>query len=444
MARPWRLFWLLVIGFHAVVGAGLLWLTPGGFPWTHLRFLSNWVVPIAILGLVTGAVIAARRQRLDVLRAVLVAFPVSWAAAAISGRVLFPISLRWLFALPLLGAAVMAAVWFATFRRQTDPFRGRAWGLAALATVVGAVLPLSQRAPAPDTQPLDVAMPEAVSGMPVPSGRLSSRLWIHPGDGSITVKAGALTLSVQPMLRFLDRSPDGCWTILVPPWLREEPHIRLVSAGRQEGWLSLRYRTEGEARLRVAPDEGRGPIRLESYTHLSRSIDSHLNGFCDIDVSGHRRLFLSFSPCPDRRIEVRPADYPVGRPMRVAYLGARGGFHVVEASSGEKGPFRELAGGRLGRSEPLAITFHDGDRPLARLTLDDFAAQAGTTLSPTAGWGLPVNAIEFSLAGDAPSSAAAIYITLAGTSVGRGWDSVGHAAGTYRNRIAIDVLDVSQ
>ena len=70
-----------------------------------------------------------------------------------------------------------------------------------------------------------------------------------------------------------------------------------------------------------------------------------------------------------------------------------------------------------------------------RVVLADWSAQADTTLSPTAGWGVPVNAIEFSLAGDAPSSPASIFVTLAATSVGRGWDCVGHRPGTYRNRI---------
>jgi hypothetical protein len=62
------------------------------------------------------------------------------------------------------------------------------------------------------------------------------------------------------------------------------------------------------------------------------------------------------------------------------------------------------------------------------------------TLSLTAGWGVPVNAIEFSLADDGPASPASIFVTLAGTSVGRGWDCVGHNAGTYRNRISVDRL----
>ena len=48
------------------------------------------------------------------------------------------------------------------------------------------------------------------------------------------------------------------------------------------------------------------------------------------------------------------------------------------------------------------------------------------------------NAIEFSLGDDRPTSPASVFVTLAGTSVGRGWDSVGHAAGTYRNRMTIE------
>ena len=67
---------------------------------------------------------------------------------------------------------------------------------------------------------------------------------------------------------------------------------------------------------------------------------------------------------------------------------------------------------------------------IARLTFEDYAAQADTTLSPTAGWGVPVNALEFGLAADAPSSPASIFVTLAATSVGRGWDCVGHRAGS--------------
>jgi hypothetical protein len=36
------------------------------------------------------------------------------------------------------------------------------------------------------------------------------------------------------------------------------------------------------------------------------------------------------------------------------------------------------------------------------------------------------------------------FVTLAGTSVGRGWDSVGHAPGTYRNRMKIEWVDAEE
>ncbi len=116
---------------------------------------------------------------------------------------------------------------------------------------------------------------------------------------------------------------------------------------------------------------------------------------------------------------------------------------MVEASSGEKGPFKLLASGPLGRDEPLEITLLDQGRPEGWITLADWAQQAGTALSPSAGWGVPVNAIEFSASGDEPEAPASIFVTLAGTSVGRGWDCVGHTAGTYRNRIRFERIDDS-
>jgi len=131
-------------------------------------------------------------------------------------------------------------------------------------------------------------------------------------------------------------------------------------------------------------------------------------------------------------------DYPFGRPLRFAFLDASGRFRVVEATSGEKGPFRELASGPLRRGEPLTIELCDEDRPVTRIVLDDWSAQADVQPSPTAGWGAPANAIEFSLSGDEPTSAATIYVSLASTSVGRGWDCLGHRAGTYRNRVRVE------
>jgi len=268
-----------------------------------------------------------------------------------------------------------------------------------------------------------------------------TRLLTASGDGSVRVKAGPLSVEIKSLLTFISRSPDGCSTILAPLNLREGPGLHLRTSQRDEDHVRMWYRADYDASLSIEPGPEAGPIVLESFADLPAPIFSHLNSYCDLDVLGHKRLALSFSPCPEAIIEVLPADYPTGRPLRLAYLDSHDRFHVVEAASGEKGPFRELASGPLPRLDPLGITIHDQGKPVATVTLDDWASQAGTAPSPTAGWGVPVNAIEFSLSGDAPTSVASIYFTLAGTSVGRGWDSVGHSKGTYRNRIKVDILD---
>ena len=76
--------------------------------------------------------------------------------------------------------------------------------------------------------------------------------------------------------------------------------------------------------------------------------------------------------------------------------------------------------------------------------MEDWAAQASTQLSPTAGWGFTENAISFQLL--LPSepnelSTGFICISLANTSTGRGFDSVGHTAGLYRNRMRVESLN---
>jgi hypothetical protein len=158
---------------------------------------------------------------------------------------------------------------------------------------------------------------------------------------------------------------------------------------------------------------------------------------------GVQREVSEISPYPGVPIEVLRFDYPVGRPARFAFVEEDRTFRVVEASSGEKGPFRTLARGRLGPEESLTFTLYDQGRAVGRISLADWSSQADTTLSPTAGWGVPVNAIEFSLSDDSASSPASIFVTLAGTSVGRGWDCVGHNPRTYRNRIYFEKVNTA-
>ncbi len=120
----------------------------------------------------------------------------------------------------------------------------------------------------------------------------------------------------------------------------------------------------------------------------------------------------------------------------MAFL-AEDGFHVVEPATGNKGPFTKLASGPLTRGELVSLTFVVEGSPLFRLELKDWSSEASLDLSPTAGWGLPMNAIALWPKRDG----CYVRITLAATSVGRGWDSVGHREGTYRGRMLVELLD---
>ena len=436
LALQSRLLWLFVLVGHAIGAVGWMWLMPHGFPVAHRRFWANEVVPAALLLAVAVALWSARWERFAVVRVTLLALAVMWGAAAVSGQVIFPIStqLRWLAPLGL-AAAICIAAFGPRLRDVRWPKVANPMAVS-LGAWFGAALPWLQRAPDPSTRPLNVnaAWPDvAPTSAPSehPRTRRSGIALLQPNDGQLTIASGPYVLYVQPLLSFVSRSPDRCWTSLAPRDLRLGPRRRLMA---DDG--TLHYEDDGRSMLSVEGDDRR--VTIDARSDLPQPVFSHLNSFCELQVAGHRNLAVSFSPCPDARIDVLPSDYPIGRPTRCAYLGADGVFRVVEATSGEKGPFRELAKGPLARTDPLTITLHDDGWPFCTITLDDFAAQASTDLSPTAGWGLPMNAIEFSLSGERATSPASIFVTLAGTSVGRGWDSVGHAAGTYRNRVTIE------
>ena len=446
-ARVWRLFWLTVLVGHVVLSGAWWWLEPGGFRVGHPRFWANSVAPIFGLALSLGSLAALRFESWWVLRLLLSVWPAAWAGSALAGRLVFPITLGYLWLIPLAGSVVMGLATFPLWRGSGR----RAWagglGLALCAASVAAGLVWTQRPPPPHTRPSqsNLVEPTSVEGTKpthkTGTIRLGFDTVVHTSDGSLTRSFQPLSISVQPLLTFLSGSQDGCWSVLVRSQDRVGPEPRLRGSqleGERGCTLSYDFRGQGPATLRVLAQPAAGSIMVEANTTLMHTIYSHLNSYCDFEVRGHRRLSLEFSPCPGELIEVRRFDYPFGRPARFAFVEEDRTFRVVEASSGEKGPFHTLARGRIGSEESLTLTLHDQGRALARISLADWSSQTDTTLSPTAGWGVPVNAIEFSLSGDSLSSPASIFVTLAGTSVGRGWDCVGHNPGTYRNRIHLE------
>ncbi|MCU1280754.1 MAG: hypothetical protein JWM53_4300 [bacterium] len=424
-----QLVWLMLLAVHTGAAAVWWWLMPGGFPTSSTEFWVNQVAPPFAVAMLLTALLARGRFGHAIRPAVLASIPIFWMAFAISSRIVFDESFESRWNLPFIAGAAVAVLWGNQFRLRL----GARW-LVALIVVVAAVagwaFPGSQRALDPATTPSGAplaAAPAATNDHKVI--RLSKDAQVRPDDARVVIRRDKMTLNVQPLLSFADRSPDRCWTALAPEGKSVATSRSLVSKLRDSARWSLSYKDEDASVLDVTTHDG--AIEVDARSRLARPIFSHVNSFTELTVQGHQKLSVSFSPAPQQRIELAPAT----EPLRFAYLDASDTFHVMRASQHKRGPFTELASGRLRRGDPLVLTIYDGDKAVFSIALADWAAQASTQLSPTSA--IPANAIEL-LRGGAPESAPAlIAFTLAATSIGRGTQSIGHAAGVYRNRITV-------
>ncbi len=427
----------VVLATHLVVAVFFWWLAPQGFPLHHDRFWLNTVLPWLAVVLLCFALFESFRQRYAMPALCLAGCAAAWMVAAGAGHFLFPVRLHALWLVGVFPALLTAICCLLVSRHTSLP--KYAWFLTMLTGLgVGLFAVWAQVPPTPSTHPLgELASREMGVGAHAgtsPIVRLSDHHRFHGSVAELSVDCGSVTVRCSPLLTFDRVSPDGFWSIFapLPKRTRSLEHYAVSSIDHE-----FHY-SDGSA-INIAEPTNTTRIQLAAHTVIDRDTYSHLNSFCVLEITGHKNLSLAFSPCATSSIDVLPADYPTGRPARFAYLDPGGRFHVVEATSGEKGPFKQLASGPLRRGEPLAIFIKDDGTLVATVRLDDWTAQLSTALSPTAGWGMPVNAIEFQLVGTSSDSAAQVWITLAATSVGRGWDCVGHTAGSYRNRVVIDV-----
>lgn len=428
-----RVFIETTMAAHLVAAAYYWWLSPKGFPMNHSRFWLNSVLPIAVLAAAMVALAGILQQRHRTLSAAMVGFASAWFAAALAGRLLFPASLRGFWLVGLV-AALSAAV--GPLRHKRLP--AHVWlSVSIVCAFLGAFVVWAQVPPSPATNPMGIEPVDPDGGQEQalsPPMTFDAGHRFYPATAELTLKRDRVTIRCSTRLSFDRISPDGFWSLLAP----DEPRTRdLQRHTRFEGRHIFHY--ADNSRIELPESFAAERMELTAFSTIERDTFSHLNSFCDLNVAGHKKLSLAFSPCNDTLIDVLPADYPTGRPARFAYLDEPGRFVVAEATSGEKGPFHQLASGSLNRGDPLTISLHDDGGPVASITFDDWTQQLSTNLSPTAGWGVPVNAIEFQRLGTSEEAPATIWITLAATSVGRGWESVGHRAGTYRNRMVFRV-----
>lgn len=442
------LYWLWLFAGHVVAALGWWWLAPQGFGFRQPRFWLNTVVPGLIgCGALLGMVGIFTLRRSWVAGAATAGVTL-WGGALAAACVLFPASAQ-TFVLPSAAAVVaLAAAWYFLDPAASGLRNARLLG-AMMGLGIGLFVPWAVKAPPPSTKPMNAVLEEfeftTRADESIDLLERSKFAHLMPLRGGVTVAGESITLEILPLLTFepRSRSPDGCWTNLAPPASDLDLRRRLVGQKLVPGGAYCRYDGTGPQLLKMQTTTDPARCEVVAFARLEAPIYSHLNSFCDVYIRGHRDLSLRFSPCREIPIVPGPADYPSGRPAQLAALDDQGTFRVYEARSGEKGPFKTLAEGLLHPQNHLGgrlqIEVLDEGRRAATLTLYDWAMQASTEPSPTAGWGLPQNAIEIRRLGETRDATVVLHFTLAGTSVGRGFDSVGHAAGTYRNRITVDV-----
>lgn len=415
---------------------------PHGFPLGHPRWFANTAIPNLIIWICILGFVAHFRPWPRIGRAFQWFVASLWLGGSLTFLVVFPHSAVPMFVGPLVIGVILFRSTLRVAKTQTDRAASLKFIAGIIGTLASAGLVVSQIAPKPDTRPMNAPFPDQPDKLLAINGSslgFRDSVTIFPYEGEVEVQVEDVTLMIQPQLRLISGSPDRFWSSLAPRGWNDQFDLRPIGMNHREESVELWY--DGVPTSVIELLQSSNTItEITAFSKLSEPVYTHLNSFCRIVVNGHKKLSLAFSPCPAQPIDVLPSDYPMGRPVRLAYVDEQKMFHVVEATSGEKGPFVPLALGSSPELGPLYITLVDDGRAVCRIGFLDWSTQIGTQLSPTAGWGLPVNSIEFSRSGEHESDSAVIYQSLASSSVGRGWDTVGHSAGVYRNRIVVERL----
>lgn len=420
---PWiaRAIASVVLALHLIAGIVALVLLPRGFGLTNVHLWSNTVVPaVSVSASVAAFVRLLFRRSWAPVGALVAAAAGGWTVAVFVGAFLFPSSMTLSrCAAPMaVASALLGLAWWARERAAVTVTA------LVIGGALGAVEVYAQRAPSPSTRPSGGTLAEV-------RGEAASD---EAATGQIIVPCGKGKLRLNPLLSFQSRSPDATWVLLAADDELRQRRVLTHYAKTPNGFRAS-YTDDGDSTL-VATKDKSGALDIEGLTRLSSPVYSHLNTWTVIHLAFDAAL--SFGPTGATRFPVEPADYPAGRPTQLAYLAEDLAFHVVRARDAEKGPFSELAKGPLTRDESLTIEIHPRDErdKGCRLVFKDWAAQVSTEESPTAGWGLPQNSVQF-FSRDGESI---IVLALAETGPGRGFDTVGHAAGTYRNRLRIEAI----
>ena len=300
LSRFRRLMTESVLAFHGVSAIGWWWLTPGGFSLGHARFWLNRVWPLAVLAIAVFGVWTLARRRYSSLKLTLLSLAVMWMAGATSARLVFPMTAPglwwWGFLIGGIGLALVA--------RWDSPSVSRRIVLV-FATLVGVTLgsfaPWALHGPDPSTKPIG----DQAEKVSIGEGTAKLKTTVSLGASVNVLAASALVsiqhepyrLQIEPLLSFEHISPDRCWSILIPTAFQHLPHRHVDSVSQPSDEVNLaQIHYDSRESLTVSATNSH-LTEITAARTLSEATYSHLNSFCTLTVTGHRRLYLRFSPC---------------------------------------------------------------------------------------------------------------------------------------------------
>jgi len=447
-------------------------LLPRGFPWFSRPFIEHQVIiPIIVLVSWIAAISLVWRLQIGIL-CIYVILGV-WIGIGLIIVILFPV-----FFLPGkliavgIGALVMTIglvlfILFGWLRLLKSPVSNLVRDIAPWSGVCfGAVLPfvilLIARAGPAQTTPSGVfAKLEPLTGMTtrwdweqdIPVGNASEAIQVslNRRNKSIKIATQKFTLRIQPYMIFEGISPNRLWTVL-GNWDTTYITIERVNTGKYKETDALYFSWSAKSlKSWVKPGDLSGEtlieqhrtedssveVRMTTVTRLARQIDAHLSAYFDVEWYGQAPITLSIGHEQPYNWIPTQSDYPFGAPATfMTVMDDR--VLLLKGSSAEKGPFKTLA--EFSKKDPL-FQVMVANRPVCQFILEGFVEQASQELSPTAGWGIPVNNILLEatqFTGDQPSGVW-ISFSLADTGVGRGFHAVGTGPGTYVSKLRVSI-----
>jgi hypothetical protein len=405
---------------HAAAALAWWWWMAGGFETLALSSFANRWIPMMMLLTSSGSVLMIVIGHIAAGRLLLVATLSFWLGLGVAARFVFPESSgQWWIAVAVFGALSTTVCGWLPHRRR----RVTAAPAALVGVLAGVVFIVAQRGPEPTVSPRGQAdLPE-----PVVSD-------CDGFDGTFELFMGSTRVMLDPLLTFQSVSPDRSWTALAPAetWRGKSRECIGLVRGQQE--IRAWFETQGRAMIHAQREPGGSTLSVNATTVLDTPVFSHLNRSLVATFESSKPIAVRLSPCSDVLLDL-VSDPESG--IRFAYVTQERQFVIARAAQQEKGPFTTLCEAKLETDTPLVITIIEDRRAIGELHVYDWVDQAGTEPSPTAGWGVPVNAIEL---WPVPGRGGVLSISLAATSIGRGWHSVGHRAGAYANRVDVVVL----